>query len=157
MKLTPLGLQRRILGRPHWGNCRAFEVPYSVALLRLLGKPSQLHRKLLIFFSRASTHDIGNSYRSKGHKILGKMACWYTHALNRPGSPDLFTLASQSSRSLLVFWMAALSFELWPNSFPRLLTGCSNSVGMVVPEMVNLNLSTALPFLITRDLDFDGL
>lgn len=53
--------------------------------------------------------------------------------------------------------MAAVSFRLQSESFHKLVTGCSDRVGMVVLEIVKQNLSTSFSFFSTRDLDFDGL
>lgn len=41
--------------RPLKGTCKMLLVPYSAVLIRLCGKPSHFHRKLLIFLSRDST------------------------------------------------------------------------------------------------------
>lgn len=48
------------------------------------------------------------------------------------------------------------SCVLQSKSFPKLLTGCSDNVGMIVSEIVKRNLTT-FPFFSTKDLDFDGL
>lgn len=61
----------------------------------------------------------------------------------------LATLSSQLSRFLPFPWN--MSFRLCLNTFSRLLTDCY-IVMMVIPETVNLNLSTTLPFLIDRNV-----
>ncbi len=60
------------------GNCSLFICPQSVMLLRLPGSPRHLLRRELIFPSKASTVKTGRS----GHRILGRMQHWYSHASN---------------------------------------------------------------------------
>ena len=64
---------------------------------------------------------------------------------------------SHIDRSLLVCCTDAASFRELLKILPRLLTGFSVTVGILVPLNVKWKLSATLPFFRTKDLDFAGL
>ena len=105
----------------------------------------------------ASTIVIGESYTNNGHRTLGSSACWYIHALTRPGRPDLSTLVNHNSRSPTAARTALVSLSVVSKIFPRLFTGHSYKVGIIVPAIEKRNLSAVLPFFMTNDLDLAGL
>lgn len=61
--------------------------------------------------SKSMLAGIGNSQRSSGHSILGRIPCWQTHALNIPGRPVLSTSFSHPSSTSQVFLMEAESLR----------------------------------------------
>ena len=125
-------------------------------LLRLRGKPNQCRRWLLTLLSRPSTVEMGNSYTSNGHSILGKISCWYNHTLNFPRRPDLSTQVSQLSSCSLVALMEAASFKEQSKVFPRLFKGFSVTDGRRVPPRSKWNRSNTFPLFRTKDLDFSS-
>ena len=88
---------------------------------------------------------------------MGNTACWYTRPLKHPGRRDLPTLVSHNSRSPTAARTALMSLNVLLKIFPRLFTGLSDQVGIVVPESKKRKLSAVLPIFMTNDLDFAGL
>ena len=143
--------------KPLKGSCSALEVPYNVALLKFLGSPSHLRRQQLVVLSMASMIVIRESYTNNGHRILGSTVCWYIHTLKWPSWPDLSTLACHNSRLPTMAWTALVSLSVMLKIFPRIFMGHSNKVGIIVPAIGKLNLSTILPFFMMNDLNLVGL
>lgn len=131
--------------------------PYRAVVLKLRGRPSHLRRWLLTFLSIRSVMKIVSSYTSRGHRICGRMPCWYIQHLNFPGKPDLSTFLSYVSSPLMDDWIVAVSQRLWSKSFLRLFTGFSLMVGIGVSSNMKWNLSMTLLFFRKSDLDLAGL
>ena len=83
--------------------------------------------------------------------------CWYTHASKRPKRLDLSSLTSHKSRSPTVARTALVSLNVMLKIFPRLFTGHSDKVGIIVPYCKIGKLSVVLPFFMTNELDLAGL
>ena len=114
-------------------------------VLRYSDISAHLLNRLLIVLSSISTVVIRNSYRSNGRDIRGKIACWNSHVLKHPGSPDLSILFNHFVMFLIVCWIAAVSFKLLSKVLLRLLSGFSFSVGISSPAILNRTFSETLP------------
>ena len=90
---------------------------------------------------------MGTAWTRRGQIILGRMACWYIHALNFPGRPYLSTDFNQPSNSVQVDGIDVVSLRELSKTLPKFLTGLSEMVGVAVPVMLQRNLSTTFPFL----------
>lgn len=122
---------------------------FSTGAHQLYGSP----RNLLTLLLKPTTVEILQTKR--GHRILRRIAFWYSQALNLLGRPDLLTRVSQVSRSWLVTQMDDVSLRLQLSTFPWLFTSFS-MIGCMLPS-VKQNLWEVLPFFSTRNLDFNGL
>ncbi|KAH3772967.1 hypothetical protein DPMN_174315 [Dreissena polymorpha] len=116
---------------------------------------TKLSPEMLVDFSLESFCSGCSSCR--GHINLGSNPCWYSHALNLPGSP-VWSISFRPFWSwLLNLLMLLVSFRLASYHLPRHLTGLSLMDGLSFPCTCRVNLLVTFPFLMIRVLDFLGL
>lgn len=101
-------------------------------------------RRLLTFRPSVCTVDMGTSWTRSGHRILGSIPCWQSHALNFPG---LQLSASHPNLCRPPEWM--------PHRSRSCQKPCQNFTGFsVIFRMVGQNLSSTFPLLSIMVFDF---
>src|SRR5215467_11702476 len=107
---------------------------YRATVVKPGGSPSHFRVYWLIFLPMTSTVARLTSYICNGHRSLGISMNWRIHTLNRPCTSVLFMVFSPLSASSFIPWLCMVSLSDQSYHLPRLLTGCSHTVGIAWPS-----------------------